>query len=109
MPGMWLSEAALWMEGWVHRGSFKATVRSENIRLIPDAFMQALRGTGSRRTATYFSHYAAHFLRLHGSLCEAVIAASDIWGDRSELAGVAFNAVSLAAGARRGRAPIPPA
>jgi len=63
----WISEAALWMIDWVHRGTIRAKVSSEVLSISTNGFLHALR---RHRTVTKlardFSKALNNQLQIHG-------------------------------------------
>jgi len=87
----WLSEAALWIKDWVHRGDCMAVKRADIIGISVEEFRCALEDSRnkSRPGARLGYRYAWRFIN---DTCSYDVASalrcSDIWGDWSHICGI---------------------
>jgi hypothetical protein len=97
--GRWISESALWIENWVHRGSLVAAKESELFGLSPPVFHAILQTRDlCQKPSDYVHKYAASFVRDKSEHLEAELRLSDCWADHDrllQLAEHAFDASSL--------------
>jgi len=97
--GNWVSEAAVWIGGWVHRGDLLTSVRtdiiglqSEELRRIFDASMLT-HGLGAKLAY----RYATKFVRDECDYdVELMLRCTDIWGDAEHIRSILFRVVDYA-------------
>jgi len=105
--GSWVSEAALWINGWLHRGDLEAAQRADTVGLQVRALHSILKecawshDDGARKISVLVSSYALHFVsEVQGQGLEDVLHCTDIWGDRQHIANM-VSKVFGTAGAKR--------
>merc|ERR1740121_205856 len=93
--GSWISEAALWIDGWVHRGDAEASGRLDVVALDAKVFRGIFKecmwslNPGFRTLAALVSKYAFQFVADED--CddpEDAFQCSDLWGDTGYVAGL---------------------
>lgn len=108
-PSAWTSEAALWFEGWSHRGRLSAVVASEVIRVSVDLFARFIKGQVSDGAspsafddllaARFTSTYALGFCAMQdGDFDETDpdLSRTDLWGTTREISDLASNCFQAA-------------
>lgn len=82
---MWISEAVLWIEDWLHRGSLKVPKFCEFIAIASSDFRQTMNQVDAGQPRLFMRYYAALFVRDSCEHQTFSMRHSDVWCDRSRI------------------------
>lgn len=89
--GTWVSEAALWVDGWYHRGDLQAVKQSNVVGLEAGRAVACLTDSSQEQRAelvALIGRYAVRFLSEYVSYGESPFTCTDLWSDSAFLEGI---------------------